>query len=110
MKANLWCCYQCDAPTSCIKNLRICLSDKSVVFAHCYLNSSVQLQLEIFLFFLGWARPDNRLVSSGWARPVASSLQAVKQFIFIFILYLGLDGIYITWTDNSDGLERILEF
>jgi len=47
------------------------------------------------LFFLGWARLDNRLVSSGWARPVASSLQAVKRFIFIFILYLGLDGIYM---------------
>jgi len=25
----------------------------------------------------------------GWARPVASSLQAVKKFIFIFILHLG---------------------
>ena len=58
----------------------------------------------IFFFFLGWARPDNRLVSSGWARPdnrlvssgwarpVASSLQAVKKFIFIFILHMGLNG------------------
>ncbi len=92
MKVSLGCCYQCDVPPDNIKNLRICLSDKSVVFAH--LKKCATTTRKIFLFFLGWARPDNRLVSSGWARPVRSSLQAVKKFIFIFILYLGLDGIY----------------
>ncbi len=104
MKGFLGCCYQCDVPPETIQNLRICLSDKSVVFAHGFIYLlNVQLQLEkIFCFFLGWARPDNRLVSSGWARPVRSSLQAVKQFIFIFILYLGLDGIYI----QLDQLSR----
>jgi len=67
MKVSLGCCYQCDVPPDNIKNLRIFGARKSVVFAHV---KSVQLQLEkFFCFFLGWARPDNRLVSSGWARP-----------------------------------------
>ena len=52
MKVSLGCCYQCDVPPDNIQNLRICLSDKSVVFAHW----GVQLQLEIFLFFF-WVGP-----------------------------------------------------
>ena len=52
MKGFLGCCYQCDVPPETIQNLRICLSDKSVVFAHGFIYLlDVQLQLEKFLFF-----------------------------------------------------------
>ena len=54
----------------------------------------------------------------GWARPVASSLQAVKKFIFIFILWdkLGpaipaVERIYMDTTQLkriADALEEIL--
>ncbi len=96
MKVCLGCCYQCDVPPNNIKNLRICLSDKSVVFAHGFIYLlNVQLQLEKFLFFFWVGPPRAFKLFLGWARPVASSLQAVKQFIFIFILYLGLNRICI---------------
>ena len=70
MKVSLGCCYQCDVPPDNIKNLRIFCGrisytahTKSVVFVHV---KSVQLQLEIFLFFLGGPA---RAPDSGWARP-----------------------------------------
>jgi len=67
---------------------------------------------KIFLFFLGGPTQSVQAFF-GWARPVASSLQAVKQFIFIFILYLGLDGIYMAgerrsnMSEASEELKRI---
>ncbi len=39
-----------------------------------------------FFFFLGWARPDELMVSSGWARPINYKLQAVKIIIFTGML------------------------
>ena len=96
MKGFLGCCYQRDVPPETIQNLRICLSDKSVVFAHGFIYLlDVQLQLEKFLFFFRVGPPRAFKLFLGWARPVASSLQAVKKFIFIFILYLGYYGLYI---------------
>jgi len=78
MKGFLGCCYQRDVPPETIKNLRIVphfniYRTLKTINIRLYLHTqqSVQLQLEkFFCFFLGWARPDNRLVSSGWARPV----------------------------------------
>ena len=62
MKANLWCCYQRDVPTGCIKNSRVgCV---------CTRKKCATTTRKIFVFFLGWARPVGRKVSSGWARPV----------------------------------------
>jgi len=101
MKVSLGCCYQCDVPPDNIQNLRIfyChLLGRTVIKSRLYLHivKSVQLQLEkFFCFFFGWAHPVGRQVSSGWARPIASSLQAVKKIIFIFILHLGSCRIYI---------------
>ena len=86
MKGFLGCCYQRDVPPETIQNLRIFWGRKSVVFAHV---KSVQLQLEKFLFFFRVGPPRASKLFIGWARPVASSLQAVKKFIFIFILHLG---------------------
>ena len=45
----------------------------------------------IFLFFF-WVGPPRVPKLMGWARPVSASLQAVKKFIFIFFLNLGLNG------------------
>ena len=90
MKGFLGCCYQCDVPPETIQNLRICLSDKSVVFAHYYLNSSVQLQLEkFFCFFLGGpARAPHNVFF--WVGPpglpiVAASQQACQENYFYFL-------------------------
>ena len=98
MKVSLGCCYQCDVPPDNIKNLRIFCGrisytahTKSVVFAHW----GVQLQLEIFLFFFWVGPPRASKLFIGWARPVASSLQAVKKIIFFIILHLGLNGIHM---------------
>ena len=79
MKVSLGCCYQCDVPPDNIQNLRILCTHK--IGCICTCKKCATTTRKIFLFFLGWARPDNRLVSSGWARPVRSSLQAVKQII-----------------------------
>ncbi len=49
MKVSLECCYQCDVPPDNIQNLRICLSDKSVVFAHLY--QCATTTRNFFIFF-----------------------------------------------------------
>ena len=72
MKGFLGCCYQRDVPPETIQNLRICLSDKSVVFAHGFIYLlDVQLQLEKFFCFFFWVGPPGLLiiVFFGWARP-----------------------------------------
>ena len=90
MKANLWCCYQRDVPTGCIKNLRIFRAWKSVVFAHGFIYLlDVQLQLEkFFCFFLGGpARaPHNCFFLGGPARTpheVAASCQVIYFYFYI---------------------------
>jgi len=71
MKANLWCCYQCDAPTGCIKNSQILSVDK--IGCICTSSTRVQLQLEkFFCFFLGGPARAPHNVFFGWARPRSS--------------------------------------
>ena len=91
MKGILGCCYQCDVPPETIQNLRILwyvikestYNTKSVVFAHGFIYLlNVQLQLEkFFCFFLGGPTQSVQAFF-GWARPVGSSLQAVKKLYF----------------------------
>ena len=71
MKANLWCCYQCDAPTGCIKNSQILSVDK--IGCICTSSTRVQLQLEKFFCFF-WVGPPALLIMFffGWARPRSS--------------------------------------
>jgi len=99
MKVSLGCCYQCDVPPDNIKNLRIFCGrisytahTKSVVFAH--LKKCATTTRKIFLFFFWVGPPRASKLFIGWARPVRSSLQAVKKFIFIIILHLGYYGLY----------------
>ena len=49
-----------------------------------------QSRVEFFCFFLGGPAQSFQAPKLGWARPVSASLQAVKKFIFIFFLNLGL--------------------
>ena len=104
MKVSLGCCYQCDVPPDNIKNLRIFCGrisytahTKSVVFAHfgwLTLKKCATTTRNFFVFF--WVGPPRASkLFIGWARPVASSLQAVNKIIFIFILHLGLNRIHM---------------
>ncbi len=86
MKANLWCCYLCDAPTGCIKNSQILSVDK--IGCICTRKKCATTTRKIFLFFF-WVGPPALLIMfflGGPARApheVGPSQQAVKQFIFI---------------------------
>ena len=86
MKGFLGCCYQCDVPPETIQNLRICLSDKSVVFAHGFIYLlNVQLQLEKFFCFF-WVGPPGLLIMGGPARTpheVAASCQVIYFYFYL---------------------------
>ena len=92
MKGFLGCCYQRDVPPETIQNLRICLSDKSVVFAHGFIYLlDVQLQLEkFFCFFFRVGPPSWALGFKRVGPPSTLKLASCQENYFYFYLVSGI--------------------
>ncbi len=83
MKGILGCCYQCDVPPETIQNLRISwLRNRLYLHMVYLLTQCATTTRKIFLFFFLGGPTQSVQAFFGWARPVGSSFQAVKKFIF----------------------------
>ena len=98
MKANLWCCYQCDVPTGCIKNLRILCTRKIGCICTCKKCATTTRKIFLFFFWGGPAQLGVRFQAGGPAHNLQATSCQENYFNFFLELW-DLMG-YNSWQED----------